>query len=74
MNEMEHQVDLVSYLWYHDRFDALDCMSGEQMEEDFAFVLAVAKRMAATKHCPFPRENAGGYARQAGQLSGYQVY
>lgn len=56
MNEMEHQVDLVSYLWYHDRFDTLNCMSGEQMEEDFEFVLAFAKRMAMAKHCPFPRE------------------
>ena len=41
---------------YHDRFDTLNCMSGEQMEEDFEFVLAFAKRMAMAKHCPFPRE------------------
>ena len=41
---------------YHDRYDTLDCMSGEQMVEDFEFVLAFAKRMAAAKYCPFPRE------------------
>ena len=41
---------------YHDRYDTLDCMSGEQMEQDFEFVLAFAKRMAAAKRCPFPRE------------------
>lgn len=41
---------------YHDRYDDLACMSGEQMVEDFEFVLAFAKRMAAAKLCPFPRE------------------
>ena len=41
---------------YHDRYDTLDCMDGGQMVEDFEFVLAFAKRMAAAKHCPFPRE------------------
>ena len=41
---------------YHDRYDNLDCMSGDQMVEDFEFVLAFAKRMAAAKRCPFPRE------------------
>lgn len=41
---------------YHDRYDNLDCMSGEQMVEDFEFVLAFAKRMAQAKYCPFPRE------------------
>ena len=41
---------------YHDRYDTLACMSGEQMEADFEFVLAFAGRMAAAKHCPFARE------------------
>lgn len=41
---------------YHDRYDTLDCMDGDQMVEDFEFVLAFAKRMASAKHCPFPRE------------------
>ena len=41
---------------YHDRYDNLACMSGEQMVEDFEFVLAFSKRMAAAKRCPFPRE------------------
>ena len=41
---------------YHDRYDDLSCMDGRQMEADFEFVLAFAKRMAMAKHCPFPRE------------------
>ena len=41
---------------YHDRYDNLDCMSGDQMVEDFEFVLAFSKRMASAKRCPFPRE------------------
>lgn len=41
---------------YHDRYDILDVMSGDQMVEDFEFVLAFAKRMAAAKHCPFAKE------------------
>ena len=41
---------------YHDRYDDMHCMSGEQMVEDFEFVLAFAKRMASAKRCPFPRE------------------
>ena len=41
---------------YHDRYDDMYCMSGEQMVEDFEFVLAFAKRMASAKRCPFPRE------------------
>lgn len=47
---------LRSMAGYHDRYDILEVMSGEQMEEDFEFVLAFAKRMAAAKCCPFPRE------------------
>lgn len=41
---------------YHDRYDDLSCMDGDQMEQDFEFVLAFARRMARAKHCPFPRE------------------
>lgn len=41
---------------YHDRYDVLDVMSSEQMEEDFAFVLAFAKRMASAKVFPFTGE------------------
>ena len=41
---------------YHDRYDTIDIMDGEQMEEDFEFILAFAKRMAAAKHFPFKRE------------------
>ena len=31
-------------------------LDGDQMEQDFEFVLAFARRMARAKHCPFPRE------------------
>ncbi len=41
---------------YHDRRDTIDIMDGEQMQEDFKFVLAFAKRMAGAKHIPFARE------------------
>jgi len=41
---------------YHDRYDTIQVMDGGQMAEDFEFVLAFAKRMAAAKHCPFARE------------------
>ena len=41
---------------YHDRYDTLECMCGDQMVEDFEFVLAFAKRMASAKRCPFARE------------------
>jgi hypothetical protein len=41
---------------YHDRYDTIDIMDGEQMAEDFEFVLAFAKRMASAKHFPFKRE------------------
>ena len=41
---------------YHDRYDTIDVMDGDQMVEDFEFVLAFAKRMAAARHCPFARE------------------
>lgn len=47
---------LRSMAGYHDRYDILEVMDGEQMEADFEFVLAFAKRMAAAKHCPFARE------------------
>lgn len=47
---------LRSMAGYHDRYDILEVMSAEQMAEDFEFVLAFAKRMAAAKHCPFARE------------------
>lgn len=47
---------LRSMAGYHDRYDILEVMSGEQMEEDFEFVLAFAKRMAAAKHCPFEKK------------------
>lgn len=47
---------LRSMAGYHDRYDILEVMSGEQMVEDFEFVLAFAKRMASAKHCPFARE------------------
>lgn len=47
---------LRSMAGYHDRYDILDVMSGEQMEEDFAFVLAFAKRMAAARLCPFEKK------------------
>ena len=46
---------LRSMAGYHDRYDILDVMSGEQMQEDFDFVLAFARRMAAAKHMPFGR-------------------
>lgn len=45
-----------SMFGYHNRFDTIDIMDGEQMAEDFEFVLAFAKRMAAAKCCPFERE------------------
>ena len=38
---------------YHDRYDILEVMSGEQMKEDFDFVLAFAIRMAQAKRIPF---------------------
>lgn len=41
---------------YHDRYDTIEIMDGDQMVEDFEFVLAFAKRMAAAKHFPFERE------------------
>lgn len=41
---------------YHDRYDTIDVMDGDQMVDDFEFVLAFAKRMAAARHCPFARE------------------
>ena len=41
---------------YHDRYDTLECMNGDQMVEDFEFVLAFAKRMASAKRSPFARE------------------
>ena len=47
---------LRSMAGYHDRYDTLEVMSGEQMEADFAFVLAFAKRMAAAKLCPFEKK------------------
>ncbi|MBQ2854329.1 MAG: DUF4910 domain-containing protein [Oscillospiraceae bacterium] len=47
---------LRSMAGYHDRYDILDVMSGEQMQADFEFVLAFAKRMAAAKHPLFARE------------------
>ncbi len=47
---------LRSMAGYHDRYDILEVMSGEQMQADFEFVLAFAKRMAAAKHFPFVRE------------------
>jgi len=45
-----------SMFGYHDRYDTIDIMDGDQMAEDFEFVLAFAKRMAAAKHIPFARE------------------
>lgn len=47
---------LRSMAGYHDRYDILEVMDGDQMAEDFEFVLAFAKRMAAAKRCPFARE------------------
>ena len=47
---------LSSMAGYHDRYDTIGVMSGEQMEEDFEFVLAFAKRMADARVCPFSRE------------------
>ena len=41
---------------YHDRYDTIDIMDGDQMAEDFEFVLAFAKRMASAKQFPFARE------------------
>lgn len=41
---------------YHDRFDTMECMSGDQMVEDFEYVLVFTKRVANAKCCPFPRE------------------
>ena len=45
-----------SMFGYHDRYDTIAIMDGEQMQEDFEFVLAFAKRMASTKYFPFARE------------------
>ena len=47
---------LRSMAGYHDRYDILEVMSGEQMEEDFAFVLSFGKRMAGAKVFPFERK------------------
>lgn len=41
---------------YHDRYDTIECMDGDQMVEDFEFVLAFAKRIAAARYSPFPKE------------------
>jgi len=41
---------------YHDRYDTIDVMDGQQMQEDFEFVLAFTKRMVDAKHFPFARE------------------
>lgn len=45
-----------SMFGYHDRRDTIDIMDGDQMMDDFEFVLAFAKRMAGSKHIPFARE------------------
>ena len=41
---------------YHDRYDTIDIMDGDQMVEDFEFVRTFAERMASAKRCPFARE------------------
>ena len=41
---------------YHDRYDTIEIMDGEQMAEDFEFILALAKRLASAKYFPFERK------------------
>jgi len=41
---------------YHNRYDTLAVMKGEQMEEDIAFITTFAQRMADAVRCPVKRE------------------
>ena len=41
---------------YHDRYDTIEIMDGEQMAEDFEFILNLAKRLASAKYFPFERK------------------
>lgn len=40
---------------YHNRYDTIEVMSGQQMAEDIEFVRCFAQRMANAKHCPVSR-------------------
>lgn len=41
---------------YHNRYDTLAVMKGEQMEADIAFITTFAQRMANAVRCPVKRE------------------
>ena len=41
---------------YHNRYDTMAVMKGEQMVEDIAFITAFAERMANAVRCPVKRE------------------